>query len=816
MADIRIKDLPVNVSVNENQYIATDLSTTERATIRDVVDAGAPIASQSEAEAGENSTKRMTPLTTLQSINANAASKEQGDLADTALQPTFLPIVNVLRYRKYDVSNYGASPLATASQNTVRIQSAINEAFLDGGGEVFVPLFESGIYQTQSSVETDVFQLIASGPSITTGIASDYVSLLLRSRVHLVMDDGVVIENQRNDRTILGLVDMAGGGVYNGTLRSLWTPGASGAGHGIFTFVTGDVNNSPNRNIEIDGVEIGNVASYGLGMQYGFFKNNKYRNLHIHDTGADGIDHKARPLLDGTIPTGMVAENILVERWGRRTGITASAAIDIRGALKVSNFTAREGAYEDRNNTGIRCSAGLWNQYDKRVPSQGAIVENFDVDAGDPTITGTKGLVLLDSGAIVVGGNVRNFDQGVSIENSSSGYGSNEGGIVSDIRVFSSRQRSFYSSSPRVKIVDCEARGQNETFEASAGNLIAGQTIFTSISGIDATATVEKNGIKLTEGSQYTRSGNTVTLFSGVGGGDVVRLIVPTPVGFRIDAGASYNSLLGCTSQYVTAPRSVDSAADATLLEVGCRFEDLSSVATIGGSANVSSYARGPGADVEYEIYPKGGAGVTLRSRNSRTLRAVNPTGTETNWVQVSGSADGAPVSTSAQGASGDIEFSVEAKGNSGVSLKSRASIALVALNSTDNSVNYLEAQGSAGTSPVSLYARGTSVNIDLEIYSKGNSGVSMFSNGGRAFSAYNSVANVVNYLQANGTVSGGGSVALAAQGTDANLDIRLLPKGTTGRVRFGTFTVNADAPVTGYIEVRDAGGNIRKLATIA
>jgi hypothetical protein len=31
-----------------------------------------------------------------------------------------------------------------------------------------------------------------------------------------------------------------------------------------------------------------------------------------------------------------------------------------------------------------------------------------------------------------------------------------------------------------------------------------------------------------------------------------------------------------------------------------------------------------------------------------------------------------------------------------------------------------------------------------------------------------------------------------------------------------GTFTANADAPVNGYITVKDAGGTVRKLATIA
>lgn len=76
------------------------------------------------------------------------------------------------------------------------------------------------------------------------------------------------------------------------------------------------------------------------------------------------------------------------------------------------------------------------------------------------------------------------------------------------------------------------------------------------------------------------------------------------------------------------------------------------------------------------------------------------------------------------------------------------------------------------------------------------------------------SSANLVNYLQAAGGVAGSGPQLLAG-GTDTDADVRLTPKGA-GRVRFGALTGNADAPVTGYIEVKDAGGTLRKLAVIS
>jgi hypothetical protein len=72
-----------------------------------------------------------------------------------------------------------------------------------------------------------------------------------------------------------------------------------------------------------------------------------------------------------------------------------------------------------------------------------------------------------------------------------------------------------------------------------------------------------------------------------------------------------------------------------------------------------------------------------------------------------------------------------------------------------------------------------------------------------------------VNYAHAYGSNSGSGLAVMEAKGTDTNVSLRLLTKGT-GTVSFGSFTSNADTAVTGYILITDAAGNQRKLATIA
>jgi hypothetical protein len=69
--------------------------------------------------------------------------------------------------------------------------------------------------------------------------------------------------------------------------------------------------------------------------------------------------------------------------------------------------------------------------------------------------------------------------------------------------------------------------------------------------------------------------------------------------------------------------------------------------------------------------------------------------------------------------------------------------------------------------------------------------------------------ASAVNYLQVTGAATGNG-VNLSAQGTDTNIDMYLLSKGT-GVLSFGTYTAGTVVQA-GYISIKDAAGNVRRL----
>ena len=144
MADIRITQLP-NGTPTQSKLLPMDLTATEKATIKDIVYAGRPAASQAEAEAGTDPDKVMTPLTTRQALVAYAATTEQGGKADTAMQPTVYDPAGVGK-DAFDVANwnisvarFGASPSNTSAQNETAFDAA--EAVLD---VIYVP---AGTYQ---------------------------------------------------------------------------------------------------------------------------------------------------------------------------------------------------------------------------------------------------------------------------------------------------------------------------------------------------------------------------------------------------------------------------------------------------------------------------------------------------------------------------------------------------------------------------------------------------------------------------------------------------------------------------------------------
>lgn len=113
---------------------------------------------------------------------------------------------------------------------------------------------------------------------------------------------------------------------------------------------------------------------------------------------------------------------------------------------------------------------------------------------------------------------------------------------------------------------------------------------------------------------------------------------------------------------------------------------------------------------------------------------------------------------------------------------------------------------------PATLYSN----TGEITIHSAGNA-VSIY--GGSAVSPYlklqlpNVSGSPVNYFDMISAIAGS-APQIRARGSDTDIDVRFTPAGA-GLVRFGTRTASSDAAVTGYIEIKDAAGTVRKLAVI-
>jgi hypothetical protein len=106
-----------------------------------------------------------------------------------------------------------------------------------------------------------------------------------------------------------------------------------------------------------------------------------------------------------------------------------------------------------------------------------------------------------------------------------------------------------------------------------------------------------------------------------------------------------------------------------------------------------------------------------------------------------------------------------------------------------------------------------SSANRNAIIRSAGASSVFLASDNGTSFQSFSN-ANAVNYFSATGTAAGTAPV-FAPVGTDTNIDMSFVPKGT-GVLRFGTHAAVTTETVTGFITIKDAAGNTRKLAVVS
>jgi hypothetical protein len=216
-------------------------------------------------------------------------------------------------------------------------------------------------------------------------------------------------------------------------------------------------------------------------------------------------------------------------------------------------------------------------------------------------------------------------------------------------------------------------------------------------------------------------------------------------------------------------------------------------------SGSPTMYVEGAGTNINTIFTTKGAGSHNFTSQGSRsnTQFQISSTTSAVNYVQVTGAATGGSPTISAQGSDANPNLVLNPKGTGGLTSTINGGSFTVTRNSGINIMKLT----AAGTQNLALQATGGGA-----VYLKtGDDALTQF------VAQHNGSA--VNYLQATGAATTASPV-LSAQGSDTNIDITFTPKGT-GNVRFGTHTGTADTAISGYIEIKDSGGTIRKLAVI-
>lgn len=137
-------------------------------------------------------------------------------------------------------------------------------------------------------------------------------------------------------------------------------------------------------------------------------------------------------------------------------------------------------------------------------------------------------------------------------------------------------------------------------------------------------------------------------------------------------------------------------------------------------------------------------------------------------------------------------------------------------LNQTEVLTNRFETQAAATGFAPAWASRGVDTNVPLGLDMKGSGELRITQDFSRTLLKVQGNGSTVNWLNIAAETTGSPpNIFVDTASGDADVDIKITPKGA-GVVRVGNWISNADAPINGYITIKDAAGNVRKLATIA
>ena len=376
---------------------------------------------------------------------------------------------------------------------------------------------------------------------------------------------------------------------------------------------------------------------------------------------------------------------------------------------------------------------------------------------------------------------------------------------------------------------------------------VAGQS-YTSIPNVIISAPTTAGGVQATATVGMTFYGSTPTVNGGGTGytiNDVLTVAGTTPAGVltltvtAVSGGvitAATHTAFGNVTTLPSVPYSV-TGGTGTGATFTSTWQTNSYVITNAGSGYVEqptvSFSGGGGSGAA--AYASVGSGVALKTLGG-TLTVSGSSGDVLRVYDYAGQAGigvrghilaGTPpsiFSTPSNGAQTNVALQIATFGTGAIQLSTGGSLSAGGLfNQVDqfravhtaSAVNFIQATGaitgSANNAGPSLTATGSDTDVNFRYLTKGV-GAHAFITGSTPyvqFKVFHTAGTVVNFLGAQGATTGNAPF-ISANGTDNNIDLYLIPKGT-GLVKFGTYTAGAPT-ATGYISIKAADGTTYKM----
>jgi hypothetical protein len=355
----------------------------------------------------------------------------------------------------------------------------------------------------------------------------------------------------------------------------------------------------------------------------------------------------------------------------------------------------------------------------------------------------------------------------------------------------------------------------------------------TTAGGVQATASAALfiQAVTIQNGGTGYTVGNTLTVVGGTSGGAATLIVSTVSSGvitgvtvatggtsytvlptnpFSVTGGSGSGATFNATAWGVSATPTITNAGSGYIEQPTVTFSG-------GGGSGAAAYAQIGTATVFRSL-----ANMGVFTGGGQQFGVLDSVATSTAYWNAIGGAGTADLRTNS-GSTGGAFISNGAASNINFRTNINTSSATqTVIAHTASAVNYVQVTGAATGGSPTISTQGSDGNAGLVVQSKGTSPLFLVTTGStdiriqpnnlRSLSIQ-SVGSAVNYGVWTNSAAGF-APALSVAGTDTDIDLALTPKGA-GKVRFGTRTASADVAITGYIEIKDAGGTVRRLAVV-